>query len=154
MEKYARALGVKGERHAIGKEKKIQPPFTRICRFKRISMPLPVPPTSCLRRVLPVLRDAAAAAHQHARAGPVQRAESGGDDLHAPDGQRPLRQRHAGAEGDAAAHAARVPQHQHGAEHQHHAGGAGGPLLRHGQEVSAGKYRGHSWLKCFLLPSH
>lgn len=91
------------------------------------------PPTG---RVLPVLRDAAAEANQHAAAGPFQRADSRRDGLHAPDGHRALRQHHAGAQIHAAAHAARLPQHQHGAQHQHHTGGAGGPLLCHGQEVS------------------
>ena len=90
-----------------------------------------------LRRVLPVLRDAAAAAHQHAAAGSVQHPESRGDGLHAQDGQPPLRQHHAGAQVDASAHAARLPQHQHGPKHQHHTGSAGGPLLCHGKEVSA-----------------
>lgn len=87
-------------------------------------------------RVLPVLRDAAAAAHQHAPARPVQRPERRGDGLHARDGHPALRQHHAGAQVHAAAHAARLPQHQHRAQHQHHAGGACGPLLCHGQEVS------------------
>lgn len=90
-----------------------------------------------LCRVLPVLRDAAAATHQHAGAGPVQHHESGRDHLHARDGHPPLRKHHAGAEGDASAHAARLPEHQYGPEHQHHSGSSGGPILRHGQEVSA-----------------
>lgn len=89
-------------------------------------------------RVLPVLRDVAAAAHQHAGVGSVQHPEWGGDGLHARNGQRALREHHAGAQVHASAHAARLPQHQHGAQHQHHSGSTGGPLLCHGQEVSLG----------------
>ncbi|XP_056438536.1 uncharacterized aarF domain-containing protein kinase 5 isoform X2 [Gadus chalcogrammus] len=89
------------------------------------------------QRVLPVQRDAAAAAHQHAGAGPVQPAEPGGDGLHAGHGRAPLPEHHAGAQVHAPAHAAGVPQPQHGAKHQHLAGRPGGPLLRHGQECGA-----------------
>ena len=132
MEKYSNALGVKGEDtdpysissviHSV-----------LLSHKKTNSRTSP----DLLRRVLPVLRDAAAAAHQHAAAGSVQHPESRGDGLHAQDGQPPLRQHHAGAQVDASAHAARLPQHQHGPKHQHHTGSAGGPLLCHGKEVSA-----------------
>ncbi|KAM9165512.1 putative aarF domain-containing protein kinase 5 isoform 2-T2 [Pangshura tecta] len=43
-----------------------------------------------------------------------------------------------GAQGPAAAHAARLPQHQHGAQHQHRPGRPRRPLLRHGQERREG----------------
>ena len=88
-------------------------------------------------RVLPVQRDAAAAAHQHAGAGPVQPAEPRGDGLHAGHGRAPLPEHYAGAQVHAPAHAAGVPQPQHCAQHQHLARRPGGPLLRHGQEVKA-----------------
>lgn len=91
---------------------------------------------SSLCRVLPLQRDAAAATHQHAGAGSVQHPESRGDHLHAQNGHPALRQHHEGAEVDASAHAARLPEHQHGPKHQHRSGSTGGPLLRHGQEVS------------------
>lgn len=93
-------------------------------------------------RVLHLLRDAAAAANQHAEAGTVQHPEPRGNRLHAPNGQPALREHHAGAEVDASAHAARLPQHQHGPKHQHRSGSAGGQLLCHGQRVSAAA--GHS----------
>lgn len=132
MEKYSNALGVKGED---------TDPYSisSVIHSVLLSHKKPNSRTSpdLLRRVLPVLRDAAAAAHQHAAAGSVQHPESRGDGLHARDGQPPLRQHHAGAQVDASAHAARLPQHQHGPKHQHHTGSAGGPLLCHGKEVSA-----------------
>lgn len=124
MQKYSSALGVKGEDlHVSG---------ARGCSSNGVFL-------SFLKRVLPLLRDAAAAAHQHAGAGPVQHPEPAGERLHARNGQPAFREHHAGPEVHASVHAARLPQHQHGAQHQHHSGGAGGPLLHHGQEVSAGR---------------
>lgn len=96
--------------------------------------------STLLRRVFPLLRDAAAATHQHAGARSSQRPESRRDGLHARNGQPALRQHHAGAEVHAPAHAPRLPQHQHGPEHQYHPGSTGGPILYHGQEVSAKKF--------------
>lgn len=90
-----------------------------------------------LCRLLPVLRDAAAATNQHAAAGSVQHPQQGGDGLHATHGCQPLREHHAGAEVHAPPPAAGLQEHQHGPQHQYHAGRPGGPLLRHGQEVSA-----------------
>lgn len=134
MEKYSRALGVKGEHTVLFGYQ------NEILWGNRIATDRPISCPGRPRRVPALLRDAAAATHRHAGARPVQHPEPGGDQLHAADGQRALRRRHAGAEVDAAAHAARVPQHQHGAQHQHHAGSAGGPLLRHGQEVSVQRH--------------
>ncbi|XP_074799019.1 putative aarF domain-containing protein kinase 5 isoform X1 [Natator depressus] len=77
-------------------------------------------------------------AHPHGAAKAGQHPDAGGDALHAGHGPAPLRPHHAGAQGPAPAHAARLPQHQHGAQHQHRPGRPRRPLLRHGQECCEG----------------
>lgn len=113
------------------------------CRFLAcgaclpLAQPLALPPPPS-RELLPLLRDAPAAAHQHGGADAVQRAVAGGGGLHAAHGQGPLRPHHTGAQGPAPLHAARLPQHQHRPRHQRGSGHPCGPLLHHGQKVGSG----------------
>ncbi|XP_036089098.1 uncharacterized aarF domain-containing protein kinase 5 isoform X3 [Rousettus aegyptiacus] len=115
MKAHAAALGVQGEARACG-------------RAGRTAW------LSSLPRLLPVLRDADAEARTPGAAVALPPAEPQGGGLHAGHGAGALRGHHDGAQGPAAAPAARAAQHQHGARHQHLPRRPRGPLLPHGQE--------------------